>query len=190
MNLKTALVLSILMLCSTGVQGQSSFDIERKYGKRVNVYSVGERLWMSPSYDKQGQICLMRVFPKTVSENTNYHDPDLDIEATLRFINELVPVHTRGRRAEDAGMSDLGGGIVWTRFNFEHVSFVFVSSFHLTKRPETDLGTFVDLDSPHDEAAAAEYRRQEAMKSDDQIIRERAFSARVLEISWPNRKCK
>lgn len=191
MKIKSALVLSILVLCCAGVQGQSLYDIESKYGKRVNVYSVSEKLWMSPTYDRQGQMCLMRVFAKTVSETTNYHDPYLDIDETLRFINELVPVHTRGRREDGAGMSDLGGGIIWTRFNFERVRFVFISSFRLTKLPEKNSEPPVLLDDfPVDEAAIAESQRQEAMKSDDLIIRERAQGTRVLEISWVNRKCK
>ena len=189
--MKIALMLSVLVLCCTGVQGQSLYDIESKYGKRVNVYSVSEKLWMSPTYDSQGQMCLMRVFPKTVSENTNYFSESLDIEETLRFINELVPVHTRGRREDGAGLSDLGGGIIWTRFNFEHVRFVFISSFRLGKKPEKLDGEYVLLDDFQvDEAAMAESRRKEAMKSDDEIMREHAQGRRVLEISWPNRKCK
>ena len=191
MKIKIVLVLSILVLCVTGVQGQSLYDIESKYGKRVNVYSVSERLWMTPTYDSQGQICRMRVVPKLVSEDTNYLSETLDMDETLRFINELVPVHTRGRREEGAGMSNLGGGVSWTEFNFEHVRFVFISSFRFTKLPAKDSEPFVLLDDfPVDEAAFGEYRRQEAMKSDDQIIREYAQGRRVLDITWPNRKCK
>jgi hypothetical protein len=191
MKSKIALLLSILVLSCTGIQGQSAYEIQLKYGKRVNVYSVSEALWMSPTYDSKGQLCLMRVFPKTVSTDTNYLSPDLDIDETLRFINELVPVHTRGRREEGSGISDFGGGVVWTQFNFEHVRFVFVSSFRITKMPDkkdSDFGIMDDF--PFDEAAYQEYRRQEAMKSDDQLIREHVHGARVLQITWANRKCK
>jgi hypothetical protein len=189
MKTRISLLASILVLGCALVQAQSSYDIETRYGKRVNVYSVSENLWMSPSYDSQGQVCLMRVFPKTVSQTTNYLDPDLNLDETLKFINELFPTHTRGRREDGAGLSSIGGGVAITGFNYEHVRFAFISSFRITKLPEKS-DEFVLLDDfPFDEAAAAEYKRQEQMKTDDQLMREHVHGARVLQIVWANRKC-
>lgn len=190
MKIRITILATILVLGYTGVQAQSSYDIETKYGKRVNVYSVSEQLWMSPSYDNQGQVCLLRVFPKTVSQTTNFLHPYLNLDETLSFIKEWFPSHTRGRRAYGSGLSDIGGGVAWTRFDFEHVRFAFISSIpRITKLPEkTDESDF-DFDFPVDEAEMAEHRRQEEMKTDDQLIRERVHNARVLEITWTNRKC-
>jgi hypothetical protein len=188
MKIRISLLASILVLGCALVQAQSSYDIETRYGKRVNVYSVSENLWMSPSYDSQGQVCLMRVFPKAVSESTNYHDPYLNMDETLRFINEVFPVYTRGRREPGTGMTELGGGVAWTRFKYEHVKFVFLSSFRLTKLPEKSDENFL-LDFPADEGSAAEYQRQREMKTDDQLMRDHAQGNRILEIVWVGRKC-
>ena len=132
---------------------------------------------------------MMRVYPRTISKNANYLDPHLDIDEALSFLNLLFPVNTRGRRADGFGLSDLGGGVIWTRFDYDNVRFVFISSFDRTnlsmwkdKVEQVDFG-------PVDEAAFAEYQRKEQMKSDDQLIREHAFNVRVLEIYWSNRKC-
>ena len=189
MKFRIAIVASVLMLGCTGGYAQSSYDIEARYGKGGDVYSVSERLWMTPTYDSQGQVCRMRVYPKTVSQNVNYLDSNLDINESLTFINELFPVSTRGRRSKGFGLSDLGGGIAWTRFNYEHVHFVFISSFRFTKLPELEAENSVILDLPEDEAAVAQYRSQQEMKSDDQLIREHVHNARILEIVWPKRKC-
>ena len=189
MTMKIALLASILVLGCTCVGAQTLLDIETKYAKQVDVYSISERLWMTPSYDSQGQVCMMRVYPKAVSKNANYLDSSLDMDETLRFINELFPVYTRGRRGEGFGLSSLGGGVALAGFHYEHVKFVFVSSLRITKLPEKTDETFLHMDFPVDEAEVAEYRRQEAMKPDDQLIRERAGSPKVLEIIWANRKC-
>jgi hypothetical protein len=146
---------------------------------------------MTPSYDRDGQVCMMRVYPKVVSRNIDYPGAELDINEALKFLNGLFPVNTRGRRRDGFGLSDLGGGIIWTKFEYEHVHFVFISTFSLTKKADgtIDMGEPVDLDLPIDEAAVAEYQRKEAMKSDDQLIREHAFNTKILEIYWPDRKC-
>ena len=191
MKIRSVLVATILVLGCTSVSAQSSFDIESKYGKRVEVYSVSETLWMTPNYDSEGQMCLMRVYPKAVSANTNYLDPSLNLDETLKFINELVPVHTRGRRGGWFGLSSLGGGTVWTGFEYEHVRFTFISTFRITKNPKELDGEYIHLDFPvNDKAEFLEYQRQQAMKSDDQLIREHVHDARVLQIAWTNRKCK
>ena len=186
---RIALITIILALSCTCVVAQDSREIETKYGERANVYSVSERLWMTPSYDSQGQLCMMRVYPRVVSHDTNYLDPNLDVNEALKFINELFPVNTRGRRRDGFGLSDLGGGIVWTRFEYEHVHFVFISSFRLALPKQETAGNKVRLDFPIDEAALVELRRKKEMKSDDELIREHTTSPKILEIYWPNRSC-
>jgi hypothetical protein len=189
MKIRFALIAITVVLGWTGAYGQSSAEIEIKYGKRVDVYSVGELLWMTPSYDILGQVCKMRVYPKIVSPTTNYLGANLDINATIKFMNELFPIHTRGARSDFFGMSILMGGVAATNFNYENVHFVFISSLREGKFPPKGGETVLLDDFPFDEAAVAEYRRQKAMKTDDDLIREHAISSRVLEITWANRKC-
>ena len=189
MKIRFTLIAIILVLGCPGVYGQSAAEIEIKYGKSVDVYSVGELLWMTPSYDSQGQVCMMRVYPKTVSPTTNYLESNLDMDATIRFMNELSPVYTRGRRSELFGLSIVAGGVALTNVNYENVHFVFTSSFPRSKSPAKVEDIVLHEDFPFDAAAVEESRRQRAMKPDDELIRESAISARVLEITWANRKC-
>ena len=189
MKIRITLITAVVALSCIFVNGQNLQEVERTYRKQADVYLVGQRLWMTPSYSEDGQVCMMRVYPKTISKNDNYLDPNLDIDEALSFINLLFPVSTRGRRADGFGLSDLGGGVIWTRFDYDNVRLVFISTFD-----RTNLSTLKDkveqVDfGPVDEAAIAEYQRKEQMKSDDQLIREHAFNVRVLEIYWPNRKC-
>ena len=188
MKTRITLITAIVLLNCISLAAQDQRDLEPTYGKQANVYTVSEHLWMSPSYDDAGQVCMMRLYARRVSETTNYLDTRLNLDEALKFINELFPVNTRGRRSDGFGLSDIGGGAILTRFDYEHVSFVFVSSFRLTKLPDK-LGDSVDLDFPIDEAAIAAARRREEMKSDDQLMREHVFNAQVLEIYWKNRKC-
>ncbi len=186
--IRSALLTVVFSLSFISVHAQDSREIQQKYGRRENVYSVSEKLWMTPSYDKDGQVCSMRLFPKLVSETTNYLDAKLNIDEALKFINQLFPVTARGSRSSGFGMCNLGGHVIWTTFAYEHVRFVFISTFQLTKMPER--GENIRLDFPaDDEAEYKEYLRKEEMKSDDQLMREHLVEAQVLEIYWPNRKC-
>ena len=189
MKLRLTLIAAILPMICILADAQTSKEIERTYRKQTDIYLVNQFLWMTPSYSENGQVCMMRVYPRAISKNTNYLDPYLDINETLSFINTLFPVNARGRRESGFGMSDIGGGVIWTSFNYDNVQFVFVSSFdktnlvaNMAKGEQMDFGSV-------DEAAIAEAQRKEAAKSDDQLMREHALNSRVLEIYWPNRKC-
>ena len=189
MKLRLTLIAAILPMICILVKAQTSKEIERTYRKQPDVYLVSEKLWMTPSYSENGQVCMMRVYPRAVSKRTNYLGPYLDINETLNFINTLFPVNTRGRRQSGFGMSDIGGGVIWTSFNYDNVQFVFVSSFDKTNLVEKMAkGEQMDL-GPVDEAAIAEAQKKEDAKSDDQLMREHALNERVLEIYWPDRKC-
>jgi len=132
----------------------------------------------------------MRVYPKRVSADTNYLDDKVNMDEALKFINKLVPIETRGARRDGFGMSDLGGGVVWTGFRYEHIEFVFISTFRLDKLAK-DLMDRPDevLDFPIDDKALADFRRQEALQPDDELIRKYATNSKVLEIHWRSRRC-
>ena len=133
----------------------------------------------------------MRVYPKLVDSATNYPDAKLETEEALKFINRLMPVSTRGARKDGFGMSMLGGGVAQTSFSYDFISFVFVSTFHFDSRAAADLLNRPDevFDFPIDEKAQAEYRQKEALRPDDDLMRERAPNPKLLEIYWENRQC-
>ena len=46
----------IFLLCVSPAAGQTVSEIEGKYGKPVNAYSVSEHIWMTPDYTADGQV--------------------------------------------------------------------------------------------------------------------------------------
>ncbi|HYG82491.1 MAG TPA: hypothetical protein VD861_18995 [Pyrinomonadaceae bacterium] len=177
----------LALLCVGSGFGQSSPDAGTKYGRPETVYSVSEHVWMTPEYSADGQVCLMRLYPKRIAPGINYLDDGLDMAEVLKILNELIPLETRGNRKEFFGMTEMGGGVAWTRFNYERVTFTFVSPFEvvgeLLDRPDEVL-----LPYPG-EKAISEARRKEAMRPDDELIREYAGKPKVLEIRWLGREC-
>ena len=191
MKFRIVTAISILLLSYTFAFGQTAKDLEMSYGHRENVYTVSEHLWMTPSYGADGQLCMMRVYPKLVDSGTSYPDAKFEMEEALKFINRLMPVSTRGARKDSFGVSMLGGGIAQTSFSYDFISFVFVSTFHLDSRTAADLLNRPDevIDFPIDEKALAAYRQKEALRPDDDLMRERAPNPKLLAIYWENRQC-
>jgi hypothetical protein len=145
---------------------------------------------MTPAYAADGQVCMMRLYPKLISSDSNYLDAKLEIDEVLEIINQLVPVGTRGARKGFFGISDLGGGVVWTHFNYARVAFTFISTFKLDKLPDPEPGSEQGIDlSSVDEASLAEAKHREAMRSDDELIRERTVATKVVEVRCIDRKC-
>lgn len=194
----TKVLLTVLLFLPglNTVTGQTAEGIETKYGKPENVYSVSEHIWMTPTYNADGQVCMMRLYPKLISSDTNYLDAKFEIDEVLKALNQVVPVDMRGRRRGLFGISDVSGGIVWTHFNFDRVAFTFISAFGLNElhRPDSDAEagslTGIGFDfSNVDEAALAEAKRLEAMRSDEELIRETTMVPKVIEVRWSDRKC-
>lgn len=55
--MRTKLAAVIFILYIVPAFGQTVSDLEMKYGKPVNAYSVSEHIWMTPEYNHNGQIC-------------------------------------------------------------------------------------------------------------------------------------
>ena len=56
-------VLILIMLLTFPVAGQTASEIEKSFGKPVLAYSVTERIWMTPDFAADGQVCRMRFHP-------------------------------------------------------------------------------------------------------------------------------
>src|SRR5262245_49141946 len=127
--MRKTLALLLVLLASEYAYAQTAADIQTKYGKPVDVYSVSEQLWMSPEYASDRQVCRMRFYPKRISGNTNYGAHDLPFNELRDVLNALVRVETRGPKKESFGATATGGGAAWTTYNYENVRFTFVSFF-------------------------------------------------------------
>jgi hypothetical protein len=169
--------------------GQTKKDIEMKYGRQDNVYSMSEHILMTPVYDTHGQVCSMRLYPKRISDDINYLDDSLAIDEVQKIIDELIPLNTRGARKGVFGGTATGGGVAWTLFNYDDVAFTFISYYKLDKVPDGQFGESIDLNFDTDDKSLAEAERKEAMRPDDELIRVRTVKPKLLEIKWTNRKC-
>jgi len=84
---------------------------------------------MTPEYAADGQFCRMRFYPKRISRNTNYGAHDLPFNELRGVLNELVPLETRGTKKQSFGATATGAGAAWTTYDYENVTFDFVSFF-------------------------------------------------------------
>lgn len=125
--MRNIVALLLVLIASEAIYAQTAADIQSKYGKPVDVYSVSEHIWMTPQYASDGQVCSMRLYPKRISDNTNYGAHDLPFNELRDVLNALVRVETRGPKKESFGATATGGGAAWTTYDYENVTFTFVS---------------------------------------------------------------
>src|SRR5690349_7377450 len=83
--------------------GQSRAEIDAKFGQPVNAYKVSERIWMSPDYASDGQVCRMTFYPRRFSSTTTYLITELSFDEFMSVIDAIVPVATRGAQKEPFG---------------------------------------------------------------------------------------
>jgi hypothetical protein len=57
---KLAIVMIVFNVVSAF--GQTRREIETKFGQPVNAYQVSERIWMSPYYASDSQVCRMTFY--------------------------------------------------------------------------------------------------------------------------------
>jgi hypothetical protein len=163
--------------------GQSRAEIEEKFGQPVNAYSVGERIWMSPEYASDGQVCRMTFYPKRFSSTTQYLFHRLPFDEFRRVIDVVVPVALRGAQKEPFpnGIWNIGGGIAWTDFVYERVTISYVMSARINSA--LGLGESVLLDNEVSE-------QQETPKPiKEDFSRYKDSKAEIVTVQWNDRKC-
>src|SRR3712207_3309528 len=89
----------VLLFCGFAniASGQNAAQILEKYGQPVEAYSISERIWMTPEFAADGQVCKVRLYPKRISETTNFFLDKLDYWELNKVINQLPPLETRGK---------------------------------------------------------------------------------------------
>ena len=91
---KLAIVMTVFSVVSAF--GQRRAEIEAKFGQPVNAYSVSEKIWMSPEYASDGQVCRMTFYPRRFSSTTTYLTNNLPFDEFRSIIDAIVPVAIRG----------------------------------------------------------------------------------------------
>jgi hypothetical protein len=167
--------------------GQTASDIELKYGKPTNAYSVSEYIWMTPEYTVDGQVCRMRLYPKRISGNTNYVSGQLPFDDFRRVVDQIVPLDKRGAKREPFynGWAT-GGGAMWAIFTYEKVRITYSASFKIDADAWKESKPFVFseelLSLPEKESKSSE-------KPEDDFLSYRESKAEIVTITWLDRKC-
>ena len=186
MNKKLILLAFLTVFCSSvSAQGQTAADIRAKYGNSIEVYSVGEHIWMTPEYASDGQVCRIRLYPKRVGENTSYGSHELPFSELRDVLNSLVPVSMRGTKKESFGATATGGGAAWTNYDYENVSLTFVSFFSSRTFDGSVLkkGEYVFPSQPKDSL------RKNSNPSAEDFIDAASARTEIVTIRWVGRKC-
>lgn len=165
------------------VVGQSREDIEGKFGLPVNAYSVSEKIWMSPEYASDGQVCRMTFYPRRFSSTANFLTHELPFDEFRSVIDAIVPVATRGAQKEPFanGFWMIAGGVRWATFVYERVTIEYGASFRLD--PRFGMGESVNLD---DEGPKGQIKPK--LEKDD-FSSYSSSTAEMMIVRWNDRKC-
>jgi hypothetical protein len=183
--MKKILAFIFVFMASYCAYAQRAADIQSKYGKPVDVYSVSENIWMTPEYASNGQVCRMRFYPKRIDGNTNYGAHDLPFNELRDVLNALVQVETRGAKKESFGVTATGGGSAWTTYDYENVTFTFVSFFP----SRTYDGTILKKGEYIFPLPEGEPRSVDSTASNNDFVESLSPQTEIVTVSWKDRKC-
>jgi hypothetical protein len=178
---RLAIVMTVFSVVS--VFGQSREEIEAKFGQPVNAYSVSEKVWMSPQFAPDGQVCRMAFYPRRFSATENFLRNDLPFDEFRSVIDTIVPIAIRGTQKEPFrnGSWVIAGGVRWATFVYERVTITYGAGFRYD--PKLGMGEIVNLD---DEVPKAQEKPKPVKEGFS------AYSdstAEMVIVQWNDRKC-
>jgi len=179
---KLAIVVTVFSVVSAF--GQTRTEIEAKFGEPVNSYSVSERIWMSPEYASDGQVCRMIFYPRRFSSTTHFLKNELPFDEFRSIIDAVVPVALRGLQKEPFGNGFwiMGGGVSRATFFYERVTITYAASFRFD--PKLGMGEPVNLDDevPNRKESPKPIKEDFSLYSDS--------TAEIVIVQWNDRKCR
>ena len=184
MKLMAKLAIGVTVFSAVSAFGQSRAEIEAKFGQSVNLFAVSERIWMSPEYASDGQVCRMIFFPRRFSSSTNYLVNQLPFDEFRRVIDAIIPVAIRGAQKEPFGNGgwNVGGGGRWANFVYERVTITYVAGFRVNSA--LGMGEPVTLS---DNEVTKGQEKPKPMKED--FSRYSNSTAEIVTVQWNDRKC-
>ena len=183
MKLIARLAIVVTVFSVVSAFGQTRMEIEAQFGEPVNSYSVSERVWMSPEYASDGQVCRMTFYPRRFSSTTTYLINELSFDEFRSVIDIVVPIAIRGAQKEPFrngrwNVSDGGG---WANFVYERVTITYVASFHMNG--ELGMGEPVLLDNE----VSKQQEKSKPIKEDFSF--HSGSNAEIVTVQWNDRKC-
>jgi len=178
--------LAMVMTAFTVVSahGQTRTEIEARFGQPVNSYAVTERIWMSPEYASDGQVCRMTFYPRRFSATTHYLANELPFNEFRNAVDAIVPVGIRGAQKGPFpnGLWDGGGGVRWTNFIYERVTISYVAGAYIDPKAFA-AAEWVLLDSED----SKQPEKPKPTKEDFSLYS--GSTAEIVTVQWNDRKC-
>ena len=170
--MKTYFTLPLIFLAACGSQGtaQTLSNLETKYGAAVKLYSVDEHTWMAPEFADDGQLCMVRLFPKQIDPENNYLWDSLPLYEVKDVFDQLAPSTSRGKKGDDQGFF-VAGRMAFRFFQYENVRVTFITSDFVSSN-KAERGNKLPS-TPADNEFPGPYVR----------------SAQIVTISWIHRRC-
>jgi hypothetical protein len=178
MRSKVIFAALMLMLYFNAAYGQTASDVEKKYGKPVNAYSVSEHIWMTPEYAADGQICRASLYHKRISPETNYLGTSMPMWELLGVFNGLAPLNTRGAKKEYFGATQHSASMAWTTFEYEKVKFNIWVSFK--------FGSLADM---KEKGVSLSGTPAMTNQPDDDFMAKNSVYPEMAYVIWNDRKC-
>src|SRR5262249_48201131 len=100
-------------------------------------------------------------------------------------LNALVRVETRGAKKESFGATATGGGAAWTTYDYENVTFTFVSFFP----PRTYEGVILKKGEYVFPAREGETLREDPKASTNDFVERFVSQTEIVTVNWKGRKC-
>jgi hypothetical protein len=177
---KLAIVITVFVVSAFG---QSRAEIEAKFGQPVKAYQVGDRIWMSPTYASDGQVCRMTFYPQRFSSTKAYLINQLLFDEFRSVIDTIVPVATRGAQKEPFGNGrwNASNGGSWVAFVYERVTISYIASIRFD--PALGMGEPVNLDLE----VPKQKEEPKPIKEDFSLYS--GSTAEIVTVQWNDRKC-
>jgi hypothetical protein len=120
MKSQILLVFTLLALCCVSVFGQTSSELQTRYGTPVEeTFKVRNVLLMTVKYAADGRACEM-VFEGVKRESANSNSA-LSENLVLELIDEFVPLAERGEKSKFYGLTLWTGQEGQTNYSYENV---------------------------------------------------------------------
>lgn len=178
---KLAIVITVFNVVSAF--GQSRAALEAKFGQPVNAYKVGDRIWMSPEYASDGQVCRMTFYPQRFSSTKAYLINELLFDEFRSVIDTIVPVAIRGAQKEPFGNGrwNASSGGRWVDFVYDRVTITYIASIRFD--PALGMGEPVklDLEVPNQKEEPKPIKQDFSLYSGSTV--------EIVTVQWNDRKC-
>jgi hypothetical protein len=126
---KTLFACVIIIFSAICAVGQTSADLERKYGQPLIVFAVRPDVSMAVKYGRDGQACEMTLERKHLVGSTVSQDTTLPDKLIDELVDELAPPAIRGGNRTDKALNGkfllettISGSSIFTERHYVHVT--------------------------------------------------------------------